>query len=148
VRGSLPIAVELPPTAREILESDLVATLVTLDEDGSPHVTAAWVGLEGDTVVIGTLPDQRKIHNMRRDPRVAVCVQTPKVNQYGLQEFLVVHGTAIVKEGGAPELLQRLARTYLGPDVTFPPMPNPPPGFVTAITVERVGGIGPWAEGR
>jgi hypothetical protein len=33
-----------------------------------------------------------------------------------------------------------------GPDVTFPPMPDPPPGFVTRVTVERLGGVGPWNE--
>jgi hypothetical protein len=57
----------------------------------------------------------------------------------------VLYGRARVTEGGAPELLQRLARTYLGPDVKFPPMPNPPPGFVTRISIERIGGIGPWS---
>ena len=35
----------------------------------------------------------------------------------------------------------------LGPDVTFPPMPDPPPGYVTRIRVERVSGVGPWAQG-
>jgi PPOX class probable F420-dependent enzyme len=128
-----------------LVESDVVATLVTLNEDGSPNVTMAWVGLEGDEVVIGTLPEQRKLQNLRREPRVAVSLQTGRVNEYGLAEYLVLHGRARVTEGGAPELLQRLARTYLGPDVTFPPMPNSPPGFVTRISVERIGGIGPWS---
>jgi PPOX class probable F420-dependent enzyme len=137
--------VKLPATARRLVESDVVATLVTLNEDGSPNVTMAWVGLEGDEVVIGTLPEQRKLQNLRREPRVAVSLQTGRVNEYGLAEYLVLRGRARVTEGGAPELLQRLARTYLGPDVTFPPMPNPPPGFVTRITVERIGGIGPWS---
>lgn len=50
----------------------------------------------------------------------------------------------MVTEGGAPELLARLATTYLGPDVKFPPMDDPPPGFVTRITVARIGGVGPW----
>ena len=63
----------------------------------------------------------------------------------GLKQYLVVHGRARIVEGGAPELLQRLARTYLGPDVRFPPMDDPPPGFVLRTTVERVGGVGPWA---
>ena len=40
-----------------------------------------------------------------------------------------IHGRATIEEGGAAELLQELARTYLGPDVVFPPMPDPPPGF-------------------
>ncbi len=136
---------QLPSAVRRVLEGDAAGTLVTLNEDGSPHVSTAWVGLEDDDVVIGTLPDQRKLGNIRRDPRVGLAVQTGNVNRHGLLEYLVLYGRARVTEGGAPELLQRLARTYLGPDVTFPPMPNPPPGFVTRITVERIGGVGPWA---
>jgi hypothetical protein len=34
---------------------------------------------------------------------------------------------------------------YLGPDVTFPPMDDPPPGVVVRIAPERLGGVGPWA---
>ena len=67
-------------------------------------------------------------------------------NEIGLDEYLVVHGHARVTEGGAPELLQQLARVYIAPDVTFPPMPDPPPGFVTHVAVERLGGVGPWAS--
>jgi hypothetical protein len=33
---------------------------------------------------------------------------------------------------------------YLGPDARFPPMDEPPPGVVTHITVESVGGTGAW----
>jgi len=44
--------------------------------------------------------------------------------------------------------LAELARTYLGPDVIFPPMPDPPPGFVTRITVDRVSGLGPGGPAR
>jgi pyridoxamine 5'-phosphate oxidase-like protein len=59
--------VKLPATAKRVVESQVVATLVTLNEDGSPNVTMAWVGLEGDEVVIGTLPEQGKLRNMRRE---------------------------------------------------------------------------------
>ena len=132
--------------ARSVLESDALAHVVTLGPDGQPHVTLAWVGLEGDEIVFATLPDQRKLADIRRDPRVAISIETSTVNDYGLTEYLVVYGSARVTEGGGPELLQRLAHTYLGPDVKFPPMPDPPPGFVTRVTVERVGGVGPWAS--
>jgi PPOX class probable F420-dependent enzyme len=137
---------DLPNAIRELLESDLPVTLVTLNPDGSPHVTVAWVGLEDDEAVIGTLGDQPKLRNMRRDPRVALSIVTGETNRYGLREYIVLRGRARVTEGGAPELLQRLARVYLGPDVVFPAMPDPPPGYVTRITVERIGGVGPWAE--
>jgi hypothetical protein len=76
-----------------------------------------------------------------------VSIATDKVNEWGLTEYLVVDGSARVTEGGAPELLQRLAHVYLGPEVKFPAMPDPPPGFVTRITPESIGGIGPWRAG-
>ena len=136
--------VPIPEAARALLVSDAVAHVVTLNADGSPQVTAAWVGIEGEEIVLATLPDQRKLRNLRRDPRVALSIPSGTVNDWGLLEYLVVYGTARVTEGGAPEVLQRLTHTYLGPDVMFPPMPDPPPGFVTRITPERFGGVGPW----
>ncbi len=134
----------LSPAARELLGSDAVATVVTLDADGSPHISAAWVGIEDGEIVIGTLDDQRKLRNLRRDPRVALTLQSEVVNAWGLREYLVISGTARVTEGGAAALLQRLAHTYIGPDVVFPAMPDPPEGYVTRIEVQRVSGIGPW----
>jgi PPOX class probable F420-dependent enzyme len=138
--------VRVPDVARRILESDSLAHVTTIDPDGRPQTTLAWVGLEGDEVVFATLPNQRKLRNLRRDPRITISIQTEQVNPYGLHEYLVIYGTARVTDGGGPELLQRLAHTYLGPDVTFPPMPDPPPGFVTRVTVDRLGGVGPWNE--
>lgn len=136
----------LPATAREVIGSDALAHLVTIDPDGSPQVACVWVGLDGDEIVAGHLdPSQRKLANLRRDPRVVLSIETDQINEYGLRQYLVVHGTARLTEGDAPELLQRLAHTYLGPDVTFPPFPDPPPGVITHITVDRLGGMGPWA---
>jgi hypothetical protein len=83
---------------------------------------------------------------MRRDPRVALSVEARTRNQLGLDEYLVVHGRARITEGGAAELLQRLAHVYLGPEVKFPPMDDPPPGYITHISVDRIGGVGPWAR--
>ena len=136
---------EIPPEVREVLESDQLAHLVTLNADGSPQVSCVWVGLEGEEIVAGHLGRWQKVRNIERDPRVSLSVETTRTNELGLREYLVVHGRARIQEGGAPELLQRLASTYIGPDVTFPPMPDPPPGFVTRVTPERFGGVGPWA---
>ena len=135
----------IPDSARRLLESNALAHLVTVNPDGSPQVAIVWVGLDGDEIVSGHLHEQQKVKNLRRDPRVSLSIETDVVNPMGLTEYLVVHGRARITEGGAPELLQRLAHTYLGPDVTFPPMDDPPPGYVCHITVERIGGVGPWA---
>jgi len=136
----------LSAAAIELLASDAVATLITLDPDGTPQISAAWVGLEDGEIVIGTLSDQRKLRNLRRDPRVAVTIHSPVINPWGLREFLVVNGTARVTEGGAPELLQRLAHTYIGPDAVFPGRPDAPPGYVTRIRIERISGMGDWVD--
>jgi PPOX class probable F420-dependent enzyme len=137
----------LPAEARELIESGALAHLVTLSPDGSPQVTCIWVGLEGDELVSGHLAaDQKKLENVRRDPRVTLSFEGTRVRPPGLKEHLVVHGRARIEEGGAPELLQRLAHVYLGPGVTFPPMDDPPPGFVMRTAVERIGGVGPWAR--
>jgi PPOX class probable F420-dependent enzyme len=136
----------LPDSARDVLESDALAHLVTVNRDGSPQVSVVWVGLDGDDIVSGHLFEQQKLRNVRRDPRVALTLETQVTNPLGLREYLVVHGRAAIEEGGAPEVLQKLARTYLGPGVAFPRMPDPPPGFRLRIAVERIGGIGPWME--
>ena len=134
----------LSDAAIELLGSSAVATIATINPDGSPHLSLAWVGLEDGEIVIGTLPDQRKLRNLRRDPRIALVVQSEHINEWGLREYLAIDGTARVTDGGAPELLQRLAATYIGPGVAFPAMPSPPPGWVVRIRIERIGGIGPW----
>jgi PPOX class probable F420-dependent enzyme len=136
----------LSASALDLLASDAVATVATLNPDGSPHLSSAWVGVEDGEVVAGTLNDQRKLRNLRRDPRIAVTVQSERINEWGLREYLVLDGTARVTEGGAAELLQRLARIYLNPDAVFPAMPNPPPGFVVRIRVNRVTGVGDWTR--
>jgi PPOX class probable F420-dependent enzyme len=135
----------LPESARELIESDALGHLVTLNPDGSPQVTCVWVGLDGDEIVSGHLRPQQKLRNIERDPRIALSVEGTRTNEVGLREYVVVHGRARTEAGGAPQLLQRLAYVYLGPAVKFPPMPDPPPGYVVRIAVDRVGGVGPWA---
>lgn len=136
----------LSESVKELLRSDAVAHVTTLDRDGSPYVTLAWVGADAEELVFATLFDQRKLKNLRRDPRVALSFHTNRSNESGLLEYLVVYGRARITEGGAAELLQELARTYIDRDAKFPPMPDPPPGYVTHVAVERIGGVGPWTS--
>lgn len=136
--------VAIPDAARPILEGPNLAHVVTIDPDGGPQVSCVWVGLDGDEVVFASLGPWRKLRNLERDPRIALSLESTEVNQMGMREYLVLQGTARVEPGGAPEMLQQLAHVYIGPDVRFPPMDDPPPGSVVRITVDRVGGVGPW----
>jgi PPOX class probable F420-dependent enzyme len=136
---------EIPDEARAILDSDALAHLVTVNADGSPQVSCVWVGLEDGELVFASLGPRRKLANIQREPRVTLSLEGTEVSGIGLKEYLVVHGRARIEEGGGPELLQRLAHTYLGPDVKFPPMDDPPPGVVVHTSIDRLGGVGPWA---
>jgi PPOX class probable F420-dependent enzyme len=128
-----------------VIEGSHLAHLVTLNADGSPQITIVWVGLEGDEVVAAHLASHHKVRNIERDGRVALSIETGRPGPGGLDEYLVLYGTGRITEGGAPELLQRLALTYMGPDVHFPPMDDPPPGYVTRIRVDRIAGNGEWS---
>ncbi|MGL5850442.1 MAG: PPOX class F420-dependent oxidoreductase [Phycicoccus sp.] len=129
--------------ARDVVTSGRLSHFTTIHADGRPHTTCVWVGLDGDQVVIGKLTADQKLKNISRDPRVSLSIEAAG-DQYGMTNYLVIEGTAEVTEGGAPELLQQLAHRYIGPGVSFPPMPNPPAGFVIRITPTKVRGMGPW----
>ena len=75
------------------------------------------------------------------DPRVAVTIVKPTPGQQA--PYLAISGTARITEGGAPELLKKLATVMLGSEEHFPP-PNSPPGLLTRIRIDKVGGSGPW----
>ena len=135
---------ELPKSARELIESAAHAHLITLNPDGSPQVTLVWARVDGDEILTAHLYESKKVQNIRNDGRVAISFECDTKSAMGLSEYLVIYGQAMIEEGGAPELLQDLARVYMGPDVKFPPMDDPPPGFINRIKVERISGVGPW----
>ena len=136
----------LSPEVRAVVSAGRLGHLTTINPDGSPQVSAVWIGLEGDDIVIGHLMGGAKTRNIARDPRVALTIEADGANPLGMTNYLVVYGRAHLVEGGAPQVLQRLAEVYLGPGVTFPPMAEPPPGHVIHITAERFAGVGPWVS--
>jgi PPOX class probable F420-dependent enzyme len=138
---------KIPQSLRELVEKGPLAHLTTLNSSGGPQVTVIWVGIQAEEFVLGHLAMHQKVKNIRRDPRVALSFLSDQTNAQGLREYVVVYGNARVTEGGAVELLQRLAPIYLGPKADFPPpsMRNIP-GYITRITPARFSGVGPWAS--
>jgi PPOX class probable F420-dependent enzyme len=139
---------KIPESICKLIAKAPLAHLTTLNSTGSPQVTVVWVGIENEEFVVAHLhlPTYQKVKNIRRDPRVALSLLGNKTNAQGLREYLVVYGNARVTEGGAAQLLQRLAPLYLAPNADFPPAAlRNIPGYITRITPARFTGIGPWS---
>ena len=72
--------------AREFLREVRVGVVSTLNNDGSSHLTTMWFLLTDDgTLVMSTPSRNQKVKNLRRDPRIAVCVgdEARSVSLYG-----------------------------------------------------------------
>lgn len=115
--------------------------LVTLRADGRPHVTVVWSAVQHGEIVIAHVREHQKVHNVRRDGRVALSVLTGSRTSNGLDEYVVVEGVARITEGGAADLLQAMAERYVGPDAEYPYPQDAPPGWVTRIAPTKVTGV-------
>ena len=76
----------IPESLRELLQTGPLVHVTTIDPDCTPHVTLAWAGVDGDEIVMATFfyPEQRKLRNLRRDPRVVLSVQAKEFSGQGL----------------------------------------------------------------
>ena len=55
-----------PESMRQLIAAGRLAHLATIARDGHAHVSIAWVGLENDQLVIGTMFDQPKLRTCAR----------------------------------------------------------------------------------
>ncbi|QBD79622.1 PPOX class F420-dependent oxidoreductase [Ktedonosporobacter rubrisoli] len=61
--------------AKEFLREARLAVVSTLNKDGSSHLASVWYMLADDgTLVLTTGGHSQKARNLRRDPRIALCV--------------------------------------------------------------------------
>ncbi len=64
-----------PEECRSFLRSPVrTGKLATVRKDGRPLIVPVWYDLEEETLVFMTGRDSTKARNMRRDPRVSICV--------------------------------------------------------------------------
>lgn len=86
-----------------------VAVLVTIGADGRPIPTPIWYRYRDGLLYFRTASDAVKAENVRRDPRVSVCIQ----DEQPPYKALIVHGTAELRPGDE-RLAAEIPRHYLG----------------------------------
>ena len=88
------------------------ATISTIEPDGRPQSSVVWYVRDGDDVLVSTVADRRKHKNMVRDPRVTLLVYDAE-NPY---EYVEIRGRVQMTTEGGRELIDDLARAYMGAD--------------------------------
>jgi PPOX class probable F420-dependent enzyme len=103
------MAATLSEQVRAFLREPRFAVLGTAREDGAPQLTVMWYDLDGDEILMNTTVDRDKAANLRRDPRVALCVEDgyAYVTLYGSVRMVEDQATAQAD-------IHRLAVRYWG----------------------------------
>jgi PPOX class probable F420-dependent enzyme len=97
-----------------LLHGTRTGKLATVRKDGRPHVVPIWFDLDGEAIVFTTGGESVKARNMKRDPRVCICVddETPPFS------FVQVEGIASFSDD-LDEMLHwatRIGGRYMGAD--------------------------------
>jgi PPOX class probable F420-dependent enzyme len=95
-----------------MLERARTAVLATVRADGRPHVAPIWFDLDDDVLMFMTGDNTVKARNMRRDPRVSLCIDEEEPPFH----FVAIEGTSELAAGD-PDLLYwatRIGGRYMG----------------------------------
>jgi PPOX class probable F420-dependent enzyme len=103
----------IPSEYMDLFEKKAFAHLATVMPDGKPQVTPVWVDFDGEYVIVNSARGRQKAKNLERNPNVALSIIDPE-NPY---RYLQVRGQVeVITEEGADEVIDQLAKKYLGVD--------------------------------
>ncbi len=69
--------VRLTESQRRLLEETRNAVLATIGPDQQPQLTPNWFLWDGTSFLVSTALKTVKVRNIRRDPRVTLCIDSP-----------------------------------------------------------------------
>ncbi len=96
--------------ARNLIERPVLATVGTVEPDGSPQLTVVWAHTDGDAVVFSTIRGRRKTENIERDPRVSISWIDPA----DPMDTVEVRGRAELVDDPTGKLIDDLSHKYRG----------------------------------
>ena len=110
----------IPESHHDLLEDNKRAFvyLATLMSNGTPQITPVWFDTDGDYILINSARGRVKDRNMRKRPRVALCIADPD----DAYRYLQIRGQVVeVTEQGAAEHINTLSLKYRGHAYDFQP---------------------------
>ncbi len=105
----------MPTMTSEQMEAFLAtprhAIVGTNRRDGPPQLSPVWYLFENGRIFISILADSAKFHNLKRDPRISVCIDGCHPDG----RTVIIAGTAKLLPKGAPleeDIRWRIIRRY------------------------------------
>lgn len=106
----------VPDSHRDLLDRPILISLATVQPDGQPQVTPVWADYVDGRVRVNTAAGRQKHTNLLERPQATVMVIDPDNGQ----RYIEIRGrVAAATEEGADEVIDALAKQYLGVD-TYP----------------------------
>lgn len=97
---------------QDYLAPSHIAVIVTLYQDGRPHVTPNWYHYDGTALTFITRTDRLKYRHLQRDPRVSICVYDPPA----ASNYVVITGNATCTTQDIWEDARRIIARYVAPE--------------------------------
>ena len=99
-----------PEQTAEFLERPLVAVMVTLRADGSPHAIPVWYEYRDGDFIVFTSDTFVRVKNLRMDSRAAITVS----NHEEPYMYVSAEGPVSITSDGVAETGLSIARRYMG----------------------------------
>ena len=95
-----------------LLASPRTAKAATVRPDGRPHIAPVWFDLDGDDLVFTTWHTTVTARDLRRDPRISLCVDDERPPF----SFVLIEGTARLSDNldDVRAWATRIAGRYMG----------------------------------
>lgn len=104
---------KLTEKERQILEKPVFVHVGIVLPDGTPHVSAMWVDLDGDDIILNTAEGRTKAKVLHVGSPVALSTQDPE-NPYRNVNVRGQVVQVISEEEGAGAGINHMAKKYLG----------------------------------
>jgi PPOX class probable F420-dependent enzyme len=100
----------LTDAVRAFLAEPRYAVIATINPSGMPQQTPIWYEVQGDEVLLNTAAGRLKERNLRRDPRLSLCIVDG-------ERYVTLYGraTLIDDRDQTQADIKRLAIRYHGP---------------------------------
>ncbi len=96
---------------KKLIDGKNFASVATLMPDGSPQVAPVWVDRDGDTIILNATVSRQRTRNLKRDPRVAICIY----DQNNPYSNVSIRGRAVeITKTGAEDHIDKMSMKYNG----------------------------------